>query len=36
LGWVINTWSLLISLQENKVRDWLRDIDSMMLAKKAH
>jgi hypothetical protein len=36
LGWVINTRSLLISLPEHKVKDWLRDIDSILLAKRAH
>lgn len=36
LGWVINTRSLLISLPEHKASDWLRDIDTILLAKKVH
>jgi len=36
LGWVINTRSLLISLPEHKVSDWLRDIDTIILARKVH
>ncbi|MFN9983073.1 MAG: hypothetical protein ACK53Y_24315, partial [bacterium] len=28
--------SLLISLPEDKVKDWLRDIDLILLAKRAH
>jgi hypothetical protein len=36
LGWVINTRSLLISLPEHKVSNWLRDIDTIILARKVH
>ena len=33
LGWELNTRRLLISLPSHKVTDWLRDIDSILLAK---
>jgi len=36
LGWELNTRRLLISLPSHKVTDWLRDIDSILLAKKVH
>jgi len=36
LGWNLNTRSLLISLPENKALDWLRDIDTILLAKKVN
>jgi hypothetical protein len=36
LGWVINTRSLTIALPEHKVVDWIRDIDSILLARQAN
>jgi hypothetical protein len=36
LGWNLNTRSLLISLPEHKALDWLRDIDTILLAKKVN
>jgi hypothetical protein len=36
LGWVINTHLLTIALPEHKVTDWLRDIDSILLAKQVN
>jgi hypothetical protein len=36
LGWTLDTRRLLIALPDHKATDWLRDIDSMLLAKKVH
>ena len=36
LGWTLDMRRLLIALPEHKVTDWLRDIDSILLAKKVH
>ncbi len=36
LGWTLNTRSLTISLPEYKVMDWLREIDTICLAKRVH
>jgi len=36
LGWVLNTRSLRLSLPPEKLRDWSRDINSMISSKKAY
>jgi len=36
LGWNLDTRRLLISLPDHKVTDWIRDIDTILLAKKVH
>lgn len=34
LGWDLNTRTMLLSLPEDKLRDWSRDIDKLVLSKK--
>jgi hypothetical protein len=36
LGWNLDTRRLLISLPDHKIADWIRDIDTILLAKKVH